>query len=238
MNGLVDENAPIVELKKMFAKKLKEEKNIDIEPQFLRIRESTWRSVGKVYPNNSTFKQCASFLWSGKAFAFQRLTTEEPVTSPKNLVLHVRRWYPSTWTLGPAEEIVAHEDMPLPEFREKMMAKFGLKNIVIAKNSWGVTDPLEVAELDWTREKDADERRAYFIIIHIHFVLLTCSSAATLGVRPFYLHDMDVVVIMDADEVLKELTAEEKKALKRRANVASNKYSGREKALHISTGAS
>ena len=37
---------------------------------------------------------------------------------------------------------------------------------------------------------------------------------------------------------LKELTAEEKKALKRRANVASNKYSGREKALHISTGAS
>lgn len=101
----VDENAPIVELKKMFAKKLKDEKNIEIEPQHLRIREATWRSVGKVYPSNSTFKQCASFLWSGKAFAFQRLQGEEPVTDPKSLVLHIRRWHPSTWQIGPAEEV-------------------------------------------------------------------------------------------------------------------------------------
>lgn len=46
------------------------------------------------------------------------------------------------------------------------------------------------------------------------------------------------MIVKDADEPLKELSAEEKKALKRRANVASNKYSGREKALHISTGTS
>lgn len=89
----------------MLAKKLKDEKNIDIEPMRLRIRESTWRSVGKVYPSNSTFKQCASFLWSGKAFAFQRLQGEETVTSARSLILVVRRWHPSTWTLGPAEEV-------------------------------------------------------------------------------------------------------------------------------------
>lgn len=102
---IVDENAPISELKVMFAKKLKDEKNIDIEPERLRIRESTWRSVGKVYPNNSTFKQCASFLWAGKAYAFQRLQGEETVTSSKSLILYIRRWFPSTWQLGPIEEV-------------------------------------------------------------------------------------------------------------------------------------
>ena len=89
----------------MFAKKLKDDKNIDIEPARLRIREATWRSVGKVFPNNSTFKQCASFLYSGKAFAFQRLQGEETVTSAKSLILIVRRWHPSTWQLGPPEEV-------------------------------------------------------------------------------------------------------------------------------------
>ena len=116
-----------------------------------------------------------------------------------------------------------------------MATKFDIKNVSIAKNSWGSTDPLEIADLDWAREKDADQLctklcRAASEIIY--------SPAATLSSRPFYLHDTDVVVIKDADEPLKELSADEKKALKRRANVASNKYSGREKALHISTGAS
>lgn len=117
-----------------------------------------------------------------------------------------------------------------------MQTKFGLKTIGIAKNSWGSTDPLEIADLDWAREKDADERCTLTCCCMTQFDDMVI--AATLGGRPFYLHDMDVVVIKDLDEPLKELSAEEKKALKRRANVASNRYGGREKALHISTGAS
>jgi len=173
--------------------------------------------VGKVYPSNATFKQCAAFLWSGKAYAFQRLEGEETVTSARSLILSLRRWHPSTWQLGPAEEYVAHEDTPLVEFKEKLAAKWNIKQVSIAKNSWSSTDPLEIVELDWSRERDADDR-------------------STLSSRPFYFHDTDVIVVRDLEEPLKELSADEKKAMKRRANVASNKYSGREKALHISTG--
>lgn len=48
--------------------------------------------------------------------------------------------------------------MPLSEFRAQMATKFGIKNIGVAKNSWSSVDPLEIADLDWTREKDGDER--------------------------------------------------------------------------------
>ncbi len=102
---VINENAPISEVKAQLCKKLKEEKKIDITPDRLRIREATYRSVGKVYLDSSTMKQSASFLWIGKQFAMQRLAGPDPVNSARDLVITVRQWFPSKWELGPREEV-------------------------------------------------------------------------------------------------------------------------------------
>ena len=103
----------------------------------------------------------------------------------------------------------------MEEFKNRMAAKYNVPKVDFARNSYNSNDPLEVPELDWAKVPEDEVK------------------TATLGGRPLYLRDMDAIVVRDSAETLRELTAEERKALKRRAIIQNSKYAGKEKALHI-----
>lgn len=215
----LDETMQVYDLKVELAKKLNEEKKIQVDPNFIRLREIISRSPGKIFPTNATLKDTVHVLYNGKNLGITILDQPECIVSSKQISLFIIPWFPAKYQVGTKFEIIIHEDVLISDLKLFLSRRFRIPNVGLAKaHTYPGVELLDIPGLDWDRP--------------IPEYLSTRSG--TLGSAPLYLRDGDILYFRNNDEPEKQLTKEEKKKLeiemikKRNAH-----YYSKEEALHI-----
>jgi len=179
----------------------------------------------KVFRGNGNIKNSSMSLYNGKTLGIQPLPEPEVVIAESDLVIFLQQWFPSKFEVGPKIEMVVSENMTLTEFKQFLSTKYGITNVGISKPSGSFPGPdiLEIPEADWDR-KIPEYSYSYSSI-----------RMGALGSAPLYVHDGDIVLFRDNDELLKELTKEEKRKFEKEAQARKSRsgYHHKEEALTI-----
>jgi hypothetical protein len=217
----IDETIAMSALRENLAKRMKEDKNIEVNPEHIRIREVFSKSPSKVLRGNGTLKDALNVLYNGKSLAVQEIEGPEQAKSEDSLSLFVQQFYPSKYEVGQKVEMILTETTPISEFKKMIASKYDIKNVGIAKapGLWPGPDILDVPTLDWDRQ----------IPEYISSV-----QVGTLGTAPLYLRDGDILYFRDNDEPLKELSKDEKRKFEKEAqSKRRTTYYAKEEALTI-----
>jgi len=218
----IQEEIQIADLKVFLAQQLKELKNIEMDPKFMRIREMFTKSPSTIYPDGRTLKDSANCLYNGKALAVQELPEPDQPKGEDDVAFFLQQWFPAKFETGTKLEMILREDMPIDQFKKSLSEKYNIKNVGIAKayGSWPGPDLLEVPDLDWDREIP---RWSSSNIV-----------TGTLGSAPLYLRDGDILFFRDNDEEAKKLSTDEKRKMEKNSSTKKrNNYYSREEALTI-----
>lgn len=205
----VHEDMLISDVKQMILPLL-QQKGINVsDPTHIRLRDVSSsqysRRVGKVFQDALTVKKATLYVYS-KRVAVQILDEPEPLQNQDDICFFIQQFKPSTFELTRKEDFVISEDATIDELREKLGAKYGIdaKNVGVVRvdayyNFYDDPDLLEVPEMSWDRPTIA------------YSVKNTVGD--TMMMRNGYL-----MLFRDNSEPLKELTKEEKDAIKKETN--------------------
>jgi len=206
----VQENINVLDLKKFFAEKLKEEKDIEVDYTKLRFRELSYKSPGIVFTdaqalNKMTFQLCVEIM-----------DQIEDKTDIEELSIFIKRWNPSTFTTDNVVAITLPKDADVDFLKRAISERYNIENVGLARNSshWPGPEILEVPDLRWD----------------------DITGTKILSDNPLYLRDSDIIFFKDNLEVEKVLTPEEKKKMEQAAQAKRRQnYHGKEEALKINT---
>ncbi|XP_065348575.1 ubiquitin carboxyl-terminal hydrolase 47 [Cloeon dipterum] len=186
--------------KKQILKDLKRKNNIEISFERCRLRKKSWKNPGQVYYDHQKFEESMCFSSNWEMF-LQEIPEDWPQKNDNDslpeLVLFVRKWSPSTLTLGPFQEVEL-DSTSGQELKEKLsvLSDVPIENIGIVKAPGSFPCDISVlnvqSELEWV------------------------TVANNLNEWPFNIfEDGHVIFYRDNSEQVKELTAEERKKIER-----------------------
>eukprot|EP00026_Physarum_polycephalum_P000727 Phypoly_transcript_00728.p1 GENE.Phypoly_transcript_00728~~Phypoly_transcript_00728.p1 ORF type:complete len:1258 (+),score=338.52 Phypoly_transcript_00728:104-3877(+) len=206
----VHEDMLVSDVKKMI-QPLLQQKGIQIDdPTHIRLRDVSSsqysRRVGKVFQDSLTVKKATLYVYS-KRVAVQILSEPEPLENQeKDITFFVQHFKPSTFELTRKEDFVISEEATLDELRERLGTKYGIdpKNVGVVRvdnyyNFYDDPDLLDVPEMGW------DKPTIPYSVKN--------TVGDTMMMRNGYL-----MLFRDNTEKLKELTKEEKDAIKKETN--------------------
>eukprot|EP01114_Cavostelium_apophysatum_P008676 TRINITY_DN2135_c0_g1_i3.p1 TRINITY_DN2135_c0_g1~~TRINITY_DN2135_c0_g1_i3.p1 ORF type:complete len:1106 (+),score=339.91 TRINITY_DN2135_c0_g1_i3:161-3478(+) len=213
----IDEDVRLTDVLVLLAKRLKDEKNIDINPEHMRIREKTATAPSIIYDHEKSYKENVTTT-AGKSLAIEELNEKVKPRNEGDLFIYVQQFFPSRFELSKKVEVRADENALVDDFKKSLAEKYQIKNVSLTKGSWLKPKLLELPnQFENSDFKLKEERKKL--------------DAPTLEGSPFYLRDGDILLFMDADEEFKELTDEERKKLEPEIKVRRNFY--KEEALTI-----
>jgi len=189
----------------------------------VRLREfaQMQRTAGKVFADAATLRDYPTYSYygsQGRAVALQPLSGAEPVRAPSDFTVVLLQWQPSKFDLGPRVEVSFPKDTTVSQLKQLITHRLGVKNVGICpRTHYLLPDTVDMPQAEFDRLRTDEE----------HIV--------TLAGSPFFIRDGEFVVWRDNDELLKELTPEEKQKLKRAVAQNRNRTYGKEKSLHIDT---
>ncbi|KAF4523652.1 hypothetical protein B566_EDAN013246 [Ephemera danica] len=201
----------VADAKKQILDELKKKHSIDIPFDRCRLRKKSWKNPGQVYYDNQRFEDSMCIVANWELFV-QELP-EAPAPRPPNaslpeLVLFVRRWSPSTLTLGPFQEVELASTAG-EELRTKLAELSGIaaENIEIAKGQGSFPCDISVlsvnTDLEWNPPTNS------------------------LNSWPLNIfEDGHVILYRDSMESVKLLTAEERKEMERAENSRVSRLGG------------
>ncbi|XP_055703055.1 ubiquitin carboxyl-terminal hydrolase 47 [Phlebotomus papatasi] len=185
-----------------------------------RLRKKSWRSMGKLYMDDKIFTEDIP-LTTNTELVLQEIDDSTPATvDPDDILLLLRRWNPSTLTLDPFQEIAFGQNSG--DLRKVIsdLSKIPFEDVeydkvsgAFPRNSIHLMNMNSV--LDWTKAP-------------IEFEMWSTT-------------DGHIFYYRDANEKLKEVTAEERKQLAAKSYMKSDQFTSsgstysprREKALKI-----
>ncbi|XP_065837765.1 ubiquitin carboxyl-terminal hydrolase 47-like isoform X2 [Oscarella lobularis] len=209
----------VADYKRELAKEL-ERRKIDAPLERLRLRKKSWQSPGTVFLDDHVFTDDVQ-LYNNFDMLYEILPEPEPMKSPNQLSLYVRRWRPSTLTLDPLEELIIDFSSP-----KKLKEKISLLSEI----------PLDQVEFA--------KGRGYFpcdvSVLEIQEDMNWNPTVTSLNAWPLYIHDDGVVVFYrDRTEKAMELSDERRKEIQKEETAkyakATGRYHRKEKALKIYT---
>ncbi|XP_014289720.1 ubiquitin carboxyl-terminal hydrolase 47 isoform X1 [Halyomorpha halys] len=103
---IVKNGTPISTLKKDLLREVEKRAGLKIPYERCRLREQNWKNPGEVLRDTGVWDEGTIMSRQRIEVYLQELDGPEPVTNPHQVLLFARRWYPSTLSLGPFEEIV------------------------------------------------------------------------------------------------------------------------------------
>jgi len=214
---VADENTLIYDFKVQMSKKLKEEKSIDIDVKFMRIRDVFTDKPYKVYNNDATIKSTGRSFYE-KKLMIQWLNEEDISKKDNEQWIFVQQFVPSEFTVKERYEILVDKNASLEEMKKFLSAKYGIKHLGVTTRS--VDFPgyplINIPEMNWDEQKTSKSSRTTYFSFNF-----------TEGECLYY---------KDNREELKELSPEEKKELEKEAAKAkrvTNSYRYKEEALTI-----
>ncbi|XP_059471100.1 ubiquitin carboxyl-terminal hydrolase 47-like isoform X2 [Neocloeon triangulifer] len=198
-NGMLVSDA-----KKLILKDLKKKNNVEIPLERCRLRKKSWKNPGQVYYDHQKFEESMCLMANWEMF-LQELPENWPQKTSEDslpeLVLFVRKWSPSTMTMGPFEEVELSTTTG-QELKEKLSGMSGIpaENVGIVKAPGSF--PCDIS------------------VLTVHTELEWISATSNLNEWPFNIfEDGHVIFYRDNQEQLKELTAEERKELEKAENL-------------------
>jgi ubiquitin C-terminal hydrolase len=218
----IPEDMLVRDVKLEVSHKLKQDKNIELAPEHIRLREMFHRSPSTIFMDDQSLKEAARVLRPDQIVAVQQIAG--PETKQKHqTVVFVRQWHPDRFELGPYEELSVVEDDKVDVFKQQLAEHAHIDDpnevAIVRTFPWSGPSLLDVSDLDW------DSYKKYMY------------HDGTL--KSLRLSDGDLVIFKDARVALKELSKEEAAQLKRdeakkRAS-SSGVSSRRERDLKIKT---
>ena len=182
---------------------------LNLNPNSMRLRERQQEKLSKVLRDDQMIKSVT--LYEKKTFALQAIP-EGVTLEDTDLVLVAKMWSPSTWELSDPKEIVINKSSKFHEFGDKLSQEFGIpvENISATRISY---------YWNFTRGE----------LLKEHWQKMSGNNYYLSG-NPWYIStDGTFVVIKDATETVREMTAEEKEKYKSKSHTSSsttNSWSG------------
>lgn len=102
---IVGKGQTVGQAKKDILIQAKKQHMLDMQYSKCRLRKKSWKDPGKVYFDDQRFVEDVAISNSFEMF-LQELPDGEKMVSNKQVALFVRRWNPSTISLGPFEEVI------------------------------------------------------------------------------------------------------------------------------------
>jgi len=214
---IADESNTVGEFKIQLSKKFKDDKLIDFDPKFMRVREVFQNDKPyKVFNNDVSVKNF------GKSFYDKKLMVQwldEPDISRKDteVWIFVQQFFPSKFSVGERYEILIEKNSSIDDLKKLLSAKFAIKHLGITTKSvdWPGVPLLNVPDLYWDESKSSGMSRTYYSMSYV---------------------EGECIYFKDNKESLKELSPEEKKELEKEVNKAkrvTHTYRHKEEALTI-----
>ena len=210
---LVPDTMTIKQLKQDLSVKLKNEKQIDIPPAYLRVRETVSKSPTKVYLDDQTIKSIVQYYsLHSKALLVQLLSTPEPCQNEGDFACFVQVWSPSKYQLGERFEIVLPKTATFGAVKQTVLSeKLGVASHEISVapyiGIWPGYEVNEVADLNWETNEEYNHRCVYDMM-----------------------KDGDIIYVKNNTEQLKQLSKEEKRKLDQEVN-AKKRFEGKKKKI-------
>jgi len=213
------EKMTIGEVKSLIFQKFKENNLIkvdDIEPLNLRFRSLSKENFPeKIFMDHEFVNVFSKDNFDLPIIGVSKLPNGmvEEKLSPEFVVVFLRQFLPSKYELGDLFEVCLFLEEGLKDLREKITEITGCKNVSIAEGDrWDRIKLSSVTRMKWFKPNNTDGELLY--------------SISNLNIR-----DGDVVLFMDDNEPIKELSEEEK----RKIRIKENKHITytKERTLHI-----
>ncbi|XP_039286444.1 ubiquitin carboxyl-terminal hydrolase 47 isoform X2 [Nilaparvata lugens] len=172
--------------------------NMKIPYNKCRLRKKNWRNPTKACLDEQVWEEDV-MLTSNPELLIQELPETEIVTSPSQLLVFLRRWYPSKLQLASLQEIAVEREDSLQGLKSKISEVSGIavEFVEVCKSTVGFPSDvsvLTVQDMEWNRQAD------------------TCEG------WPLSIDDGSVLFYRDNREQLKTLTNEERKELTNKEN--------------------
>ena len=122
------------------------------DPAFIRIRKKSYKSPSTVLLDSMRFEEDI-YIYANWEVYLQPLTEPEPMKRSLETAVFVRRWFPSSLSMGPWEEVILPDldvDSLLKVISEMSSIPAGNISYVRARGTFpSDTSVLEMAEQDW-----------------------------------------------------------------------------------------
>eukprot|EP00358_Blepharisma_japonicum_P007162 CAMPEP_0202942914 /NCGR_PEP_ID=MMETSP1395-20130829/3144_1 /ASSEMBLY_ACC=CAM_ASM_000871 /TAXON_ID=5961 /ORGANISM="Blepharisma japonicum, Strain Stock R1072" /LENGTH=362 /DNA_ID=CAMNT_0049639681 /DNA_START=1556 /DNA_END=2641 /DNA_ORIENTATION=+ len=132
----LDAGTNVLDLKKQLCKKLNDMyPSMELEATKIRLREKNTDRLLRVFKNNDSLRNYA--MYEKKNVAIQILEEDEEEVGQNQMIVVVKRWFPSTWELSAARELVVKKNSPLEEFGQILADAYEIpyENLEISKNN-------------------------------------------------------------------------------------------------------
>ncbi|XP_076265041.1 ubiquitin specific protease 47 [Rhynchophorus ferrugineus] len=215
---VVRKHQTMAAIKKDILQHAKRDKHLDIPYNRCRLREKHFKKPKKVYLDDQKFGDDVILPLNLELY-LQELTEPETVTSNNQTVVFLRRWHPSTLTLGRFQEAIL-DVLTMDNLRLKVSEVSGIPLI-----------NLDVAYVKGNFPYDTH-------LLDIHYLEWN-PKAKSLDQWPINVEDGCMFFYKHNEEVEKELTLEEKNEIKKREDARlgrpniKNYSPGKERALKI-----
>jgi ubiquitin carboxyl-terminal hydrolase 47 len=93
-------------------------------PDYIRLRERNGEKLSKVLVSKDKMSQY--HLYDKKGFAIQLLDRSEREPTENEIMIVVRRWYPSTWELSKPQEVLINKNWKIFEMGQALSALFSI----------------------------------------------------------------------------------------------------------------
>ncbi|RZF32369.1 hypothetical protein LSTR_LSTR001833 [Laodelphax striatellus] len=172
--------------------------NMKIPYNKCRLRKKNWRNPTKACLDDQIWEEDI-MLTTNPELLVQELPETEIVTSPSQLLIFLRRWYPSKLQLSSLQEIAVERDNSVQGLKAKISEVRGIpvEFVDFTKSTAGFPSDvsvLSVQDMEWNRQAD------------------------TIDGWPLSIDDGNVLFYRDNREQVKTLTNEERKELTNKEN--------------------
>lgn len=199
-NMNIEETWLVTELKKELAKKLKSDCAMDMDHNFMRVREI---GVNIFRDEQSVLDAVIKFAGDEK-LAVNALEYPEPKVLPSHKVVTCIQWNPEDYATGRQLEVVVTDRAQCNEFRQQLseLVQVPAEHIGTARHRalYGIHTPLDIPGLSWDTDRGPSNVDALGYTHH---------PETTLA----YPKDGDIYYFRDNRVTLKEVTAAERTAM-------------------------
>jgi hypothetical protein len=179
----------------------------DASPRRIRLRDKMGTNPGKILVGEGTFADNQVYLFDGKVLAFQILESEEvlPEVEANSAVVLVQRWNRREWKLGERFEVLLRGGMSVRNIARGLSALTGiplehLRAMVVGRDTEFLLSDLHLSA------PPRNYGRAWFDPSKETRLLRTMSHEMRLT-------DGDVLLLQDASEPLRELSAADRRSI-------------------------
>jgi ubiquitin carboxyl-terminal hydrolase 47 len=204
MDSIVTKGMTVGEFKKQLVREAyKQGIEYPLQIDRLRLRKKTWRTASTIYLDDQVFERDIHVFANFEIYV-EPLKGLEPMTSPDQMQIYLKRWHPSTYTVDPPHEIILDQNSPA-HLRMRISEASGIPQEHVMFGKAHNSFPGEVSVLDLDDDLEWNPK------------------VSSISSMPLSIYDDGAVLYYkDGREKLMDLTAEKKNEILKNERLAAS----------------